>query len=247
MEKYTLDVKKRTVMGKKVKLLRKQGKVVGNIFGKKTASQAIEIDAKAFKRVFAKAGLAAVIHMQVDEEKESRPVLVSNVQHHPISGLPVHVDFHQVSLTEKVQAEVPVQIEGTASAVEQKIGALLTPTAYIQVEALPTDLPEHIVVDVSALAALDQEIRVKDIVIAGGKVKILTEPEVVIARIGPLVSKEAEELAREEAAKAEAAAAATAAATGEAAPAEGAAPKAEETKPKEEAKPAEGKPSNKPS
>lgn len=209
----TLKVEKRTVFGKKVKKLRREGVLPATVYGKDIKSLSVQVPIKDFGKVFKEEGETGLIEISLDSEK-ARPVLIKNVQFDPRLSTPIHADFYQVNLTEKIKTMVPVESVGEPKAVLDKIGLLEVPHAEIEVECLPTDLPDKIEVDVSHLANIDEEIKVADIKIPDG-VTILTEPAQILFKIGELVTKEAEELA-----KAEEAAAAAAAA--EAAPAEGA-------------------------
>ncbi len=231
MKKHSLTATLRTVMGKKVKTLRKQGQLPATVYGKSVKSASVALDKEAFVSVYESAGETGLIELSVENEK--RPVLVHSVQIDPVSHEILHIEFHQVDLKEKVHAKVPVELSGDAPAVTQKVGVLLTVLNDIEVEALPAELPEKIVVDVTLLADVDQEIKVGDVRVGGG-VTILTDAALTLVKVGPLVSKEAEAQAAAEEAAAEAASA-EAPAEGEAAPA-----KAEE-KPAAEAKSEEKK------
>lgn len=237
MDKFTLKAVKRTETGRKVSRLRVKGILPANIFGKKVKSLAIQLPEKEFAAVFDKAGETGLIELVVDAEK--RPVLVHNIQYHPVLNSPVHVDFYQVDLKEKVTAKVPVVIVGEAPAVKDKVGVLLHLLSVIEVEALPADLVDKIEVDTSKLAAIGDSIKVSDLKVSD-KIKILNEMEQEIIKVAPLVSKEAEQMAKEEAAAASAAAAG-AAATTEAAAAAGATTVEAGAKPGTEIKPEETK------
>lgn len=183
-----------------------------NIYGKNVPSLAVELSQKEFEGVFHQAGETGLLDLFVEGEEKARPVLIHSLQLHPVASQPLHVDFHQVDLKEKVKAMVPISFGGEPQAVKEKKGLLLTPLNEIEVEALPTDLPEHFEVDVSSLSEVDQEIKVADLKVSP-EVAVLTDPDLVICKIGPLVTKEMEEeIKREEETKAEAAAAATEAA-----------------------------------
>ena len=147
--KITLKSEKRELFGRKVKRLRKAGKIPANIFGKKIKSEAVSIDNKEFIEVFEKAGETQIIDLT------GKPVLVSNTQVDPISGEYLHIDFRQVDLTEKIEAMVPVEIEGESPAEKQSLGTVVQQIHEIEVEALPTDLPEKIIVDASVLVEVD--------------------------------------------------------------------------------------------
>lgn len=213
-----MKAQKRSVLGRKVKNLRKEGMIPANIYGKEMKSLSIQVILKDFLKVHEVAGETGIVELSVNGG-ESYPVLIHNLQSHPATGQPLHVDFHRVKLTEKVKTTVPVVTMGEAPAVHQKLGILLTPVSEIEVEALPGDLPEHIEVDISKLAAVDEEIKVADLKIPA-KINVLAEPELVIVKIGQLVTEEAKKILEEEKVKAEAAAAEVAAKKGEVPPAE---------------------------
>lgn len=212
MEQTPLAGQKREVLGRKVKTLRKQGLIPAHIFGHKTETIHIQVNGHDFHKVFEKAGETGVIDLKVDGT--SHPVLVRDVQLDPLTGDFLHIDFYQVNLSEKVKVNVPLEIVGEAPAVEKKIGLLLTPVTEVEVEALPTDIPESIQVDISSLAEIGDVIKIADLKVDQSKVAVLAEPELVVAQIGELVTKEME------AVEAEAEAAAAAAEATEGAPGE---------------------------
>jgi large subunit ribosomal protein L25 len=108
-----------------------------------------------------------------------------------VSGLATHVEFHQVNLKEKIHANVPIVITGESQAVKEKTGTLLQLLNEVEVEALPTDLPEHIEVDISNLAQVNDHVLVKDLS-APEKVTLLTEPDIMVVKIGELLAPEPE-------------------------------------------------------
>ena len=216
MKKYTLEAAARTLTGRKVKQLRQKKILPGNVYGKKIKSIAVQVPFDTFSKVAKEAGSTGIVELKVGNEV--RPVLIHNVQIHPVTSLPLHVDFFQVDLKEKIKASVPVEIIGIPEAVTQKLGVLLILTTEIEVEALPAELPEKIEVDVTKLAQVGDSVKVADITLHSGVVAV-TSGEAEVVKIGSLVTKEAEKLAAEEAAAkataaAESQAAATPAATG---------------------------------
>lgn len=236
MKKYTLTAQKRTLAGRKVKNLRTQGLLPANIFGKDVKSLAVQMPLLAFAKVYGEAGETGLVEIQVDSE--TRPVLIQNVQIHPVTGVVMHADLYQVDLKEKVKANVPLEVMGEAPAVSEKLGVLLMLLDEVEVEALPAELPEKIEVGVENLKAVGDSLKVADLKIPTG-VEVLTDSETEVCKIDELVSKEAEEQAAADEAAASAASA-------EAAPAEGAgvktdeaakeAPKADGAKPEAPAK-----------
>lgn len=206
MDGIQLNAQKRSISGRKVKQLRKQGFLPANIYGKKIASRAVQVAIKEFTPVFAKAGGSGLVELTLGEKK--LPVLIHNVQHHPVTDAPLHADFFQVDLKEKITAKIPVVFVGEAKAVKDKVGVILTILSELEVEALPVDLPEKIEVDITHLAAIDETIKVMNLKV-NEKVQIITDSNLDIAKVAPLVSKEAEKMVEEEKAAAAAAAAAT--------------------------------------
>lgn len=203
MKKEKLSVKKRTVVGKKVKKLRKQGIVPATLYGKKVKSLSLELDLKTLRQVYSKTGETGLIELLVEGEKEERPVLIHNLQLDPLTEQILHTDFYQVDLKEKVTSTVPVVAKGESPAVTEHRGVLLQPLSEVEVEALPQDLPDHLEADIEGLTKIDQAILVKDLIFDKNKVTILTKPEELVFKIGSLVTKEAqEELKAEEEAKA---------------------------------------------
>lgn len=203
MKRENLSAGKRAVTGKQVKKLRREGIVPANIFGKNFDSISLQLAIKDFEAVYNKVHETGLVDLAVD--KETYPVLIHNVQRNPLSHEAIHVDFYKVNLKEKVKTSIPIVAIDEAKAEKDKVGALMQPLNEVEVEALPTELPEKIEVSVENLAAIDDHILVSDLRVPSG-VEILTEPESTVFRIAELVSQEAEELEAQEAAEAEAAA-----------------------------------------
>lgn len=183
-----LTAQKRELTGHKVRKLRREGILPANLFGKGIKSQSLQVNLKEFLKVFEKTGETGLIDLIIDG-KETRPVLVGNVQIEPVSDQPLHVDFHQVNLEEKVTVAVPIHLVGEAPAVVQDEGVLVQPLAEIEVEALPTDLPDHLEADISSLDKIDAAVRVADLKVPKG-VAVKTAQEEVVAIINPKAKEE---------------------------------------------------------
>ena len=231
MDKITLAAEKRSIVGRKVKTLRKEGYLPANVFGKGIKSESLQVKLSDFQDTYKKIGETGLLYLSIKNGKvEEKPVLVSNVQLQPVSDTPIHVDFHQVDLKEKVTAAVPVEISGQAPAEKGGIGTVVQYIDEIEVEALPTNLPEKFILDISNLAEVDQAIFVKDLPVDKAKVDIKTDAEGIIAKVEP---PQKEEVAPVAEVPAEGEAPAEGVPEGEV-PAEGEAPVAEENKPQEE-------------
>lgn len=237
MKKISLKVDKRTVFGKKVKALRKEGILPGSIYGKGIKSLSVQVPVKEFEKTYKEVGETGLVEISLDSDPstgsgqgKSRPVLIKNVQLDPRTMVAIHADFYQVNLAEKIKASVPVEPIGEPKAVLDKIGLLEVPMSEVEVEALPTDLPEKLEVDVANLSVIGDQITVGDVKTPSG-VTILTDAGQILFKIGELVSKEAEELAKAEEAEKAAAAAEAVEAAGEAPTVEGAAAEGTEAVP----------------
>jgi len=233
VKRYQLKVTERKVLGKQVKRLRREGILPCNIYGKDLKSTAVQVPEKDFLAVYKEAGETGLVDIELGDKKT--PVLIHNMQKN-FRGQILHADFFQVNLKEKVKTMVPLEVVGEPKAVLDKIGILMNIISEVEVEALPAELPEKIEVNVEHLANIDEQITIADLKVPEG-VTVLTDAEQVVAKIGELVTKEAQEEAAAEAAAAEAAktegaAEGEATAEGET-PAEGAPTEAgkEETKP----------------
>jgi large subunit ribosomal protein L25 len=183
MQKILLKVEKRKVVGRKVKKLRNEGIIPANIYGADFKSLAVQLDAKEFAKVYLKAGETSLVELQLGKEKNSIPVLIHNVQIDPLEGHVLHVDFFKVNLKKKVTANVPLVLVGVSPAEKQGLGTLVQHINDVEVEALPTDLPENITVDISNLTEVDQAILIKDLEYDKKKVDLKVDPEEVVVKI----------------------------------------------------------------
>lgn len=165
-EKIQLLAEKRTVFGKKLKKLRKQGLLPANIFGQEIKSQAITVSFKDFARVFRQAGYNKIISLQLGKNGEVLPVLIHQVQKHPVTDVFLHVDFRHVNLEKKIKTKVPIKFINEAVAVQQNKGVVLTLADHLEIECLPRAIPKAIEIDLSSLKEVGDEIKVKDIKIA---------------------------------------------------------------------------------
>jgi large subunit ribosomal protein L25 len=183
MGKQILKADIRKLLGRKVKNLRKEGFLPGNVYGKKIKSEPIQIVFKDFEKIYKEVGETGLLTLQVGGKE--KPVLVHNLQLNPVTEAPIHVDFLQVDLKEKVEAEIPVELSGESPAEKQAVGTVVQYINEIKVEALPGDLPEKFSVDVSGLAEVDQAILVKDLKVDRKKVDVKTGPEEIVFKVEP--------------------------------------------------------------
>jgi large subunit ribosomal protein L25 len=223
MERVKLQVRLRDGRGTKdAKALRAAGEIPGVIYSATSETESIVVNARDLRHAVTGHGLHTIFDVAVDG-KGSRPVLIKEFQLDPVRDRVIHVDLHEIRLDQKINTAIPVQLEGHAEGVNMG-GALTQPTHEVHVEALPADLVDAIVVDVSPLE-IGQSIRLADVAAPAG-ITFTDDPEgTVLATIAAPVSEDElkTEAELEAEAEAEAAAAAEAEAAAEAgeAPAEG--------------------------
>jgi large subunit ribosomal protein L25 len=177
MEKVVIKASKRDVRGKQVRALRQVGKLPGVIYGRHTEPVNITMDARSVGATLSKVGSSSLVTIDVDGKEY--PVLVRERQRNYIKGNLIHVDFLAVSLTEKIKAEVRIELTGMSLAVKDSDAVLVTGLHTLSVECLPADLPEHITVDISPLVKVGDSIHVRDVSL-GDKVRILTNEDDMI-------------------------------------------------------------------
>lgn len=173
-------VKNRTVLGKKVKFIRREGKIPAEIYGRGLANRHVEIDSKAFKKLFKSAGEHTLIEA-ITEENEKIPVLISDAARHPITGEVLSVDLRVVRLDEKIKRRIPIELIGSAPATKSGF-VIIRALEELEVEALPHKLPHKIEIDVSMLETPGQNIHVGDIKL-GSDVEIINLPDAVVVTV----------------------------------------------------------------
>ena len=180
MDEVVLKASRRTVLGKQVKAIRREGKLPAVIYGHHIDPISIVMDLRDTSRSLT--GLAPSTLVTVEVEGTPHKALVKEKQRNKITGILLHVDFLAVSMTEKLRSQVYMEIVGLAPAIKDFDGVLVTGSDEVEVECLPQDLPERIVVDVSGLLKIGDGIYVRDLAIPEG-VKILADPDTMVALI----------------------------------------------------------------
>ena len=169
-----LKIEKRKLFGNKIKKLRKEGVLPANIYGRQVKSLAVQADQQKFQKLYDQVGTTGLVELEIKNETKKRPVLIHNVQLDPVSDSLLHADFYQVDLTKKVITSVPIELAGEAPAAA-KGGVLVQVTNEVEVEALPADLPDKFIVDVSQLAEIGDHITMKKLDYDKDKVSLKLE------------------------------------------------------------------------
>jgi large subunit ribosomal protein L25 len=193
MARKEIPVETRQVLGKKVAQLRRSGMLPGNVFGSGIESVAVQAPTEAIDKTLKTLAANEVIDLKIGGESDTRPVVIQKVQRHPLTSGLVHLDFYQVSLRQKMRADVPLVVIGKSEGVDTYNGVLVQALEVLHVEALPLDLPGRIEVDITPLANLEDTLHVSDLPIPGN-VTVLTDAEVVVVKVAsPRVSADEEE------------------------------------------------------
>lgn len=178
MEKVVLDAEKRDVVGKQVKALRRAGKLPAVIYGRRTEPINVSLDAHSASLILGRLTSSSLVTIALDGQEY--PALVREKQRDYIKNRLLHVDFLAVSLTENIRASVSVNFVGVSAAVKDYNAVLVTNLQSLEVECLPTDLPERIDVDISVLARPGEGIRVRDVAVSD-KLRLLDDPDTMVA------------------------------------------------------------------
>lgn len=177
-----LNAKIRTETGKKTSVLKDNGRIPAVVYGHKVKNVLLDVDYKEFQKVLREAGESSLIELDIEGEKEKRPVLVHELQKDPVSDLFIHIDFFQASLTEEVQVKVPLVFGGESLAVKDLGGTLVKNISELEVKALPQNLPHEIKVSIDALDTFENHILVKDLILPKD-IKVLAKPDEIVVSV----------------------------------------------------------------
>lgn len=191
-----LEASPREQIGKQLPALRRSGSLPAVVYGHGSTATAVSVPYAAFEKLYPKAGESSLIDLSVSGKPPVK-VLIQEVQRDAVSGTFLHVDFHEVKLTEKLTTDVALHFIGEAKAVKELGGVLVKTLDQLTVECLAKDLVHEIDVDISSLATFEDVIRVKDIILPAGMTTKVS-PDEVVATVQPPRS-EAEMKALEEA------------------------------------------------
>lgn len=188
MQSMTLEASARTALGRRAKTVTKENLIPAVMYGHGVENRTISVPFQTFRKVFAQAGTSSLVDIVVDG---STPVkaIIKDVQVNPLTMSPIHIDFHQVNMKEKMTANVPLSFTGDSIAVKALGGTLVKSLDHIEVECLPSDLPHEIVVDISQLQTFDDKITVGSLQLPKG-VEVTNEVEAMIAFVEAPLSEE---------------------------------------------------------
>ena len=196
MEEYVIEAVKRSVIGKQVKALRREGKLPAILYGSTIDPTPVLMDHKAASTTLHHMASSALVTINLEGEKHV--ALVREKQRNVLTGSIIHVDFQVVSMLEKIRTRVSIETRGEAPAVKNYNGIMVLNVDSVEIEALPADLPERIVVDVSGLETIGKSIRLSDLVLPE-KITVLDDMDQIVVVITAQAAEEITEAAVTEA------------------------------------------------
>jgi large subunit ribosomal protein L25 len=177
---FSLEAQPRTVTGKKVGQLRRNGLVPMTVYGPKTQPVNLQVAYRPLEILLSKAGGTNLIDINADGKTYT--VLVREVQRDVITRKMIHIDLFALDLTAKLKTDIPVRYVGESPAVQAKQGVLITGPSSLHVELLPSALMEYIEIDIASLKTVGAAIFVGDLKLGEG-IAILNDPEELLARV----------------------------------------------------------------
>jgi large subunit ribosomal protein L25 len=182
----------------KLALIRNNGMVPAVVYGARVENTMLSVPSVDFEKILKIAGESSTIVLEIkdEENKTTKPqkidVLIHDMQVDPVKGHPIHIDFLAIDMDKPVEVNIPIEFTGIAPAEKDGLGNLVKVMHEIEVEALPKNLPNNVVVDLSVLIALNDQIHVKDIKLPK-EVTMKTSGEEVVALIAPIKEEVVEE------------------------------------------------------
>ena len=182
-QSVSLDAQQRDIIGKKVKTIRAQGVTPAVLYGHGIENVLLSIPTKILEKVYKQAGESTLLDLTVDG-KNQRKVIIQDIQYDNVKGNIIHIDLHEVRMTEILTTEIPLKFIGESKAVKELAGVFVANMDHLKVECLPGDLVHEIEVDISVLVDFESAIHIKDIKTPKG-IEVLDNGDEVVAVATP--------------------------------------------------------------
>ncbi len=187
---HTLEAKIRTMTARET---RESGVIPAVVYGKDVPSTSVQVGTSEFIRLFREVGKNHVFTLNVD--KKSYPVLIQELQKHPVTGKPLHMDFLTVDMKAEVHVKIPVKLIGTSPAVIEW-GQIHQSLDALDVKCLPGNIVDAFELDISSLDHMGKTLHVSDMIIDTKKFHVLShQEEAVVSVHAPKIQKEETETA----------------------------------------------------
>lgn len=168
--------------------------ISGVLYGKKVENINLKVKKNEFEKAWEEAGESNLIDLKIDNA-ENLKVIIKDVQYEPVKHIPIHVDFYQVNMKEKITTEIPLEFIGQSKAVKELGGLLMKYTDVVEVKCLPGDLLDHIDVDISLLNTFEDSIHMKDLKLPES-MELLRDPDEIVVNV--IAPKTDDQIAKEE-------------------------------------------------
>lgn len=188
METITLQASPRTSLGRRAKRVRGEGSIPAVVYGRGVPAKPITVSGIEFSRVYRTAGESTLLDLTV-EGAASVKVLIQEVARDAVTGHPIHVDFHAVSMTEKIHTRIPLKFTGVAPAVKEVGGIIVKQFDHVEVDALASALVHEIEVDLTPLARIDDVIRFRNLRVPPG-ITLKHDPEEIVVSVTEVKEEE---------------------------------------------------------
>lgn len=198
-DQLKLALETRSVVGKNVKKLRRDGILPATVYGKGVGPFNVQLSAREFSDLYRHAGRTRLIDVTIPGQA-NQSVFIHSLQRHPVNRSIIHVDFHAVNLREDIIVDVPIHFVGEPALVKSNDATVNLAISTLEIRALPLDIPNSIEVDLNVLTGFDVSIHVRDIA-APARTTIVTSADELVANLVPV--REVVETAEAEAAPAE--------------------------------------------
>ncbi len=187
-----LTLQQRSVIGKKVKRIRQEGLVPGNVYGRGLESVSVQAPLVEVQQVFRSVPRNSVVTVQIEGETGTRPVVLRKVDRNPLTGEIRHVELYQVDLSRVIQSQALIVITGQSEAVHNG-GTLVQALDTLRLEALPLDMPAEVTVDISTLLNFGDVVHVGDVELPVNVRALLDDAAQVLSVVAPRLEEEEEE------------------------------------------------------
>lgn len=174
--------------GAKSDILRKSGRVPAVFYGAGKKATSVSLSNTDFKKIWREAGESSAI--VISTPAGNIDALIHEVQVDPVTDEPIHVDFLAIDMKKKIRVHVPLEFDGVSNAVKNGIGNLVKVLHEIEIEALPSNLPQKLTVDISSLETIENQIFVSDIKLPTGIEAITNSGDIVASIVAQVEEKE---------------------------------------------------------
>lgn len=189
----TIEASTRTQLGRQAKRVRGDNAIPAVVYGHGIQANVISVPFSSFRTVYREAGSSSLVDISIDGKAPVK-ALIQEVQRHPLTMNPIHVDFYQVNMSEKMTANIPLVFIGESLAVKALGGTLVKAMDHLEVECLPADLPHEISVNISQLSTFDDMINIGSIELPKGVVSTQDQLQMIVAVEAPMTEEELKKL-----------------------------------------------------